>query len=146
MHVLCMWSCRPYCCGWSGITTPTIIKHQYLFSAANGIYCLLTIYLIATVVDLPHANLKNLVKYHKFFSSYRNIHTRICTSSFEQQSKSNAERPWHEMYMLMVNLTHWVSTLILQCDSPVLSIVRFTCSVENRGKLGTILLGMELDW
>ena len=32
--------------------------------------------------------------------------------------KIKCERPWHKMYMLMVNHIHWVSTCILQCDSP----------------------------
>jgi len=27
-------------------------------------------------------------------------------------------KPWHEMHMLRVNLIHWVSTCILQQESP----------------------------
>jgi len=40
--------------------------------------------------------------------------------------------------MLMVNLIHWVSTCILQCDSPgFFSIVRFTIiSIAKQGKVG----------
>jgi len=52
----------------------------------------------------------------------------------------------NEMYMLMVNLIHCISTLILQCYSLVLSIVRFTCSAEKQGKAGNNIVGMELDW
>ena len=69
---------------------------------------------------------------HTFVALYQGFFIHLVLSG---NQKANVE----EMYMLMVNLIHWVSPCILQCDSPgfFFSIVRFTIiSIAKQGKVG----------
>ena len=48
---------------------------------------------------------------HAFVVFYRFVYFWVAI-------KIKCGKPWHEMHMLRVNLIHWVSTCILQQDSP----------------------------